>query len=56
MATKLVTNILRVVGEAKSADDEARRLPSSAAPMVITGPRKEVPDTKKSDMDNEIPF
>lgn len=35
-ANKLLTNILRVVGEAKIADDAARLLPSSATPMVLS--------------------
>jgi hypothetical protein len=61
IATKLVTNILRVVGDAKMADDETRRLPSSAAPMAITGPRKSDPELmpkndKRNDLDDEIPF
>jgi hypothetical protein len=58
-ANKLLTNILRVVGEAKLADDAARRLPSSAAPMAITGPRpNEVVqrDFRQLEMDDDIPF
>jgi hypothetical protein len=53
VASKLLTNILRVVGEAKSVDDATRRLPSSEAPMAITGPR---PEETRSDLDDEIPF
>ena len=60
IATKLVTNILRAVGEAKFADDETRRLPSSAIPMAITGPRRDSDLVKKltgqHDMDDDIPF
>lgn len=66
IAAKLVSNVLRVVGEAKRVDDETRRLPSAAAPMAITGPRKDDPElTKKKeklgasqrpDLDDEIPF
>jgi hypothetical protein len=64
IATKLLTNILRVVGEAKITDDETRRLPSAAAPMAITGPRPNDPDlvaksknkTTRGDLDDEIPF
>jgi hypothetical protein len=60
MVTKLVTNILRVVGEAKTAYDESRRLPSQEAPMAISGPRKgdreAVKKPNTSDLDNEIPF
>jgi hypothetical protein len=41
--TKLVTNILRSVGEAKRADDETRRLPPFDAPVVISGPRRDDP-------------
>ena len=61
IASKLITNILRAVGDAKLADDEARRLPPSEAPMAITGPRRDDPDltspsVRKSDIDDEIPF
>lgn len=52
IASKLVTNILKVVGEAKIADDGARRLPSSAERMVITGPRPIEP-TVKNDFGNK---
>jgi hypothetical protein len=58
-ANKLLTNILRVVGEAKLADDATRQLPSSAAPMAITGPRpNEVvkDDFRRPDIDDDIPF
>jgi hypothetical protein len=60
VANRMLTNILRVVGEAKIADDAMRRLPSSEAPKAITGPRPNDPGSiKKStrpDMDDEIPF
>jgi hypothetical protein len=59
IAAKLVTNILRVVGEAKLADDESRRLSSSATPMAITGPRKddiELIRKPRPEMDDDIPF
>jgi len=60
VANRVLTNILRVVGEAKMADDAMRRLPSSEAPKAITGPRPNDPNlAKKStrpDMDDEIPF
>jgi hypothetical protein len=58
-ANKLLANILRVVGEAKLADDAARRLPSSVAPMAITGPRpNEVVqgDFRQLEKDDDIPF
>jgi hypothetical protein len=54
MASKLVTNILRTVGEAKVHDDATRRLPSAAPPLQITGPRPE--EKLKQDMDDDIPF
>jgi hypothetical protein len=38
LVNKLVTNILRTVGEAKIYDDATRKLPSAAAPLAITGP------------------
>ena len=61
MASKPVTNILRTVGDAKSADDEMRRLPSAATPMAITGPRPEEEETfggrkESQSLDDEIPF
>lgn len=62
VAAKLVTGILREVGDAKNADDATRRLPSAAAPMAITGPRPPQPDKespfdgKRGDLDDEIPF
>ena len=59
VANRLLTNILRVVGEAKLADDAARQLPSTVAPMGITGPRpNEVVqrDFGQLQMDDDIPF
>jgi hypothetical protein len=54
MASRLITNILRTVGEAKAHDDATRRLPSAASPLAITGPRPE--ETRNHDMDDDIPF
>jgi len=63
VAGKLVTNILRTVGDAKAADEGSRHLPPSGAPMSLTGPRlKEQPTetgfgpAKSSDMNDDIPF
>jgi hypothetical protein len=66
MAARLVTNILRVVDEAKKADDEMRRLPSAEPTRAITGPRgdfddlgetfKEPSRNVRKSMDDEIPF
>jgi hypothetical protein len=61
-ANKLLTNILRVVGEAKIADDAARQLPSAAPPLAITGPRpaetvhSDFSKSTRADMDDDIPF
>jgi hypothetical protein len=52
---KLVSNILRSVGEAKIHDDATRRLPSAAPPLAITGPRPEW-QSLGSDTDDDIPF
>ncbi|CCD97769.1 hypothetical protein [Bradyrhizobium sp. STM 3809] len=54
-ANRLLTNILRVVGEAKSADDATRLLPPSAAPMTLTGPRRQEKHSDRS-FDDDIPF
>ena len=60
MANKLVSNIVRAVGDAKAADEATRRLPSAERPFVITGPRpsdpKFLPQSPRDDMDDEIPF
>jgi hypothetical protein len=60
IAGRLITNIMKVVGEAKLADDEVRKLPSSETPMAITGPRKDDPNLiakpNRPSLDDEIPF
>jgi hypothetical protein len=60
MASRLVTGILRSVGEARVADEAVRRLPSSEAPMAITGPRPNdaplVKQGSQNEMDDDIPF
>jgi hypothetical protein len=62
-ANKLLTNILRIVGEAKIADDETRQLPSAAPPLAITGPRPDESShgefgsrSPRKDMDDDVPF
>jgi hypothetical protein len=64
-AQKLVSNILRGIGEAKQADDEARkRLLPMDQPKAIAPPRAPDPITQKrplrktaqNDMDDDIPF
>jgi hypothetical protein len=55
IASKLVTNILRTVGEAKVQDDATRRLPSAAPPLAITGPRPTNP-VNNHELDDDIPF
>jgi hypothetical protein len=62
-AAKLITNIMRSVGDAKAADDENRSFPSTELRKSITGPRdpslEEDTNTinrrARSD-DDEIPF
>jgi hypothetical protein len=61
-ANKLLGQIMRLVGEAKIADDATRKLPSAEMPLAITAPRKPEPEPKvgakgrRGDMDDEIPF
>jgi len=61
-ANKLVANIARVIGDAKTADDTTRRIPTVEPPLAITAPRKPelVTDPRKGsrrgDIDDEIPF
>lgn len=54
VVTKLTTNILQVVGEAKSADDERRQLPPADKPAALSPPRIE--SESKDEFDDEIPF
>jgi hypothetical protein len=64
IATKLVTNILRVVGEAKRVEDAQRQLPSPEPPKAITGPRRSdvKPEPMREhmgtlpEMNDEVPF
>jgi hypothetical protein len=64
VATKLVTNILRVVGEAKRVEDAQRQLPSPEPPKAITGPRRNEVNAEPMrermetlpDMNDEVPF
>lgn len=54
--TKLTTNILQLVGEAKATEDEERQIPE-APPVALLPPRKEEKTPKKTgDLDDEIPF
>jgi hypothetical protein len=60
-ATKLLGHIMKLVGDAKIADDATRQLPSAEAPLAITAPRKPEPEPdlgrkRRRDMDDEIPF
>jgi hypothetical protein len=61
VANKLLGNILRVVGDAKTADDATRRLPSWETPLAISGPRPRDPSlvkpkAGKRGLDDDIPF
>jgi len=60
---KIVSNILKVVGEAKNADDDAKkRLAPAETPRAISPPRQPTPSRPKtpaarnSDMNDDIPF
>lgn len=62
-AYKLLANILRVVGEAKVADEANRQLPSSAPPLILTAPRpSKHPEgelgkcSSSNKIDDDIPF
>jgi hypothetical protein len=61
-ANKLIGQIMRLVGDAKTADDSTRRLPSAETPLAITAPRKPEPEpdltskSRRGDLDDEIPF
>jgi hypothetical protein len=62
IATRLITNVLQTVGEAKAADDETRQLPPTDAPKALSPPRKTVPPQTQmasafdSDLDDDVPF
>ncbi|MEA2824853.1 MAG: hypothetical protein QOF03_1335 [Alphaproteobacteria bacterium] len=63
IVSKLTSNILQTVGEAKATDDETRQLIPTQEPKALMPPRKpeeEVVDKKRSfqrgDLDDEIPF
>lgn len=56
MVTKLTTNVLQEVAEAKVADDEARQLPPQRKPIQLSAPRREVPTTNYDELDDDIPF
>ncbi len=58
ITTKLVTNVLQEVGEAKAVLDETRELPSVAPPAALLPPRQEESPSSNSsaDLDDEIPF
>lgn len=58
---KLTQNILSVVGEAKLADDEDRRLPPTEPRAALLPPRQEPAPSKEGgsfgkELDDEIPF
>lgn len=57
VATRLVTNVLQVVGESKTLDEENRQLPSIDAPVALLAPRGAEPKPPPADRDDdEIPF
>jgi hypothetical protein len=56
MVQKLTANILSEVGEAKVAEDEARRLAPSEPPHKLLPPRNADDDIGASNADDDIPF
>ena len=62
IVAKLTQNVLQTVGEAKAADDEIRKLPSSEKPKQLLPPREDLslpeppPSFRRDEMDEEIPF
>lgn len=56
IVAKLTTNVVATVAEAKVVDDENRRLAPVEKPAALSPPRKEEPQLRGSDMDDEIPF
>ncbi len=60
--TRLISNIMQTVGEAKAVEDENRRLPPEPKPFALLPPRSpesERPSTSRFDnsgLDDEIPF
>lgn len=53
VTTKLITNIMQTVGEAKDAEEQNKKLPSEEPMKALSAPRKE---TSSRDFDDEIPF
>jgi len=58
LAHKLVTSVMQVVAEAKSAEEETRRLAPIAAPKALSPPRIEKPTAVSplETVDDDIPF
>lgn len=59
VGTRLITNVMQVVAEAKAAEDETRKLPSTAPPKALSPPRKEQPKSAPAfdaDLDDDVPF
>jgi hypothetical protein len=53
VVSKLTSNIMQVVAEAKAAEDEQRRLPPTEAPTALLPARKE---REPADLEDDIPF
>lgn len=57
VTTKLLTNIMQTVAEAKVVEDDQRKLPLDPKPFALMPPRPPGPKTGYSrDLDDEIPF
>lgn len=59
VVSKLTTNILQVVGEAKSIEDQNKSIPDWDSPVALIPNRRNEGDKKskeQGDLDDEIPF
>lgn len=58
VVSKLTTNVLQIVGEAKATEDDNRKLPEDRPMPALSPPRKEENEeiTRSTDLDDEIPF
>lgn len=60
IVSKLISNVMRSVGEAKELEDSQRQLPQGQVPKALSPPRKVEAATAStgfaSDLDDDIPF
>lgn len=58
VASRLITNVMQIVAEAKLAEQETRQLAPTAPPKALSPPRAEkaVPSLSTNIIDDDIPF